>query len=512
MQTPSSGGAITHDENTEVREREHLADVGQTARVLSLAVWTTPLFALLELAGFTYHTKSGVGLWIPRTIVFALTLFVWLRLRRRPAVSRAWLATFSTAIFAFASVLLALSCVRSGGFESPVVQALSLLLIGQAFLQPARWYHGALRFAASICVFIVTLLIVAAASPELHAQLQNPEVLRRFIEHLTFVVTAGAFLVLGGHAFWSIRRKLLHTRTMGRYILEERIGAGGMGEVWRAHHPGLRREVAVKILRPDSMSSGMTARFEREIAAMTQLEHPNTVRVLDCGTTDKGLVYYVMELLSGDTLSKLVEREGPLPPARAVHIARQIARALAEAHAHGIVHRDIKPSNILVTSLGGEVDHVKVLDFGIAKHALSAPDSADLTNTGMVIGTPAYMSPEQIQRGQAGARSDLYSLGCVLHEMLTGRQLFTGPTEYAVFEKQVKERPPSVPGVPADLARLIDELLEKKPEARPPDANTLYERLQPFAVDLPMLPGFLNPPSVPSPGRMYARVVGRVLC
>jgi non-specific serine/threonine protein kinase len=120
------------------------------------------------------------------------------------------------------------------------------------------------------------------------------------------------------------------------------------------------------------------------------------------------------------------------------------------------------------------------------------------------------MSPEQIQRGVADPKSDLYALGCVLHEMLTGRQLFTGPTEYVVFDKQVKERPPAVPGVPKELDRLIADLLEKDPADRPADAHALYERLQPFAVDLPALPGFLSPPSVPSPGRMYARIIGRV--
>jgi non-specific serine/threonine protein kinase len=131
------------------------------------------------------------------------------------------------------------------------------------------------------------------------------------------------------------------------------------------------------------------------------------------------------------------------------------------------------------------------------------------TRIGQILGTPAYMAPEQIQRGVAEPRSDLYALGCVLHEMLTGRQLFTGPTDYVVFEKQVKERPPAVPGIPAKLAALLSQLLEKKPDARPADANELYERLDPFAVELPMLPGFLA--KAPSPGRMYARMAGRAL-
>jgi non-specific serine/threonine protein kinase len=152
---------------------------------------------------------------------------------------------------------------------------------------------------------------------------------------------------------------------------------------------------------------------------------------------------------------------------------------------------------------------VKVLDFGLAM--LREADSTQFTRIGQILGTPAYMAPEQIQSGLSGPRSDLYALGCVIHEMLTGEQLFTGPTEYVVFERQVKERPPAVPGVPAELNRLIEDLLEKDPDNRPVGADVLYERLQPFAVDLPMLPGFLHPSSVPSPGRMYARMVGRVL-
>jgi serine/threonine protein kinase len=136
-------------------------------------------------------------------------------------------------------------------------------------------------------------------------------------------------------------------------------------------------------------------------------------------------------------------------------------------------------------------------------------DVTTFTRIGQILGTPAYMAPEQIQHGVAEPRSDLYSLGCVLHEMLTGRQLFTGPTDYMVFEKQVKERPPAVPGIPAELSALLSQLLEKKPDDRPADANELYERLDPFAVDLPMLPGFLT--RAPSPGRMYARMAGRAL-
>jgi len=265
------------------------------------------------------------------------------------------------------------------------------------------------------------------------------------------------------------RRKVIETRTAGRYVLKKRIGTGGMGEIWSAFHPALKRDVAVKILRPDRMNADMIARFEREIAAMTDLSHPNTVRVLDCGTTEHGLLYFVMELVLGDTLKALVAREGPLPPARAIHIVRQTARALAEAHAHGIIHRDIKPDNILVTSAGGEPDFVKVLDFGIAK-LVSEDDDPALTHVGVVVGTPTYLSPEQAAMRHVDARSDLYSLGAVLFFALTGRPPFVGSLSTLLLA-HLEEQPPfastlSPHSISAALDAVVHTCLAKSPAER----------------------------------------------
>ncbi len=246
-----------------------------------------------------------------------------------------------------------------------------------------------------------------------------------FWGHLLLVLALGAVFAVSAHALRRPSRPPTTVRLAGRYVLGERLGSGGMGEVWSAYHPALKRHVAVKILRPECMLPPLMARFEREIQAMTLLSHPNTVRILDCGTTSEGLLYYAMELLGGETLTALVEREGPLPPLRAIHVVRQAARALAEAHGRGIVHRDIKPSNIVITEIGGEPDFVKLLDFGIAKHGVLG-ESDTLTNAGMLIGTPAYMSPEQACSGKVDARADLYALGAVLFFALTGRPLFSG--------------------------------------------------------------------------------------
>ncbi len=288
-----------------------------------------------------------------------------------------------------------------------------------------------------------------------------------------------------------------------RYELDELpLGQGGMGAVHGGHDKHLDRRVAVKFLHlPGGPDDELERRFVREARILAKLEHPGAPVLYDFGMFERRL-YQVMQFIDGVTVSDVVGEQGPLPVPWAAAIAAQACAVLAAAHGLGICHRDLKPTNLMLCPDGS----VKVLDFGLAM--LREADVVQFTRTGQILGTPAYMAPEQITGGVAEPRSDLYALGCVLHEMLTGRQLFTGPTAYVVFDKQVKAQPPSVSGVPAELDELILRLLEKEPEKRPADANELYDRLQPFVAGLPMLPGFLTPPSIPSPGRMYARMAG----
>ncbi|MGV9307887.1 serine/threonine-protein kinase [Nonomuraea sp. NPDC003727] len=293
-----------------------------------------------------------------------------------------------------------------------------------------------------------------------------------------------------------------------RYVLDDLpLGRGSMSAVYRGHDRHLDRRVAVKLLYPlpgKDADEELERRFTREARILARLEHPGAPVLYDFGTHEQRL-FQVMQFIDGVTVADLLSEHGPLPVPWAVAIAAQACAVLSAAHALEICHRDLKPTNLMLCRDGS----VKVLDFGLAM--LREANGTQFTRIGQILGTPAYMAPEQIQRGVAEPRSDLYSLGCVLHEMLTGRQLFTGPTEYVVFERQVKERPPPVPGLPAALGKVLSDLLEKPVEDRPRDANVLYERLQAFAVDLPMLPGFLTSPATPSPGRMYAKVLGRVL-
>lgn len=289
-----------------------------------------------------------------------------------------------------------------------------------------------------------------------------------------------------------------------RYELDDLpLGQGGMGAVYSGHDRHLDRRVAVKLLRlPSGPDQELERRFIREARILARLEHPGAPVLYDSGTHEQRL-YQVMQFIEGVTVADLVHEHGPLPVPWAAAIAAQACAVLSAAHSLSICHRDLKPTNLMLCPDGS----VKVLDFGLAM--LRESEVTTFTRIGQILGTPAYMAPEQIQHGVAEPRSDLYALGCVLHEMLSGRQLFTGPTDYVVFEKQVKERPPGIPGLPEPLGALLAQLLEKKPDDRPADADELYERLDPFAVGLPMLPGFLT--GEPSPGRMYARMAGRAL-
>ncbi|MBV9942871.1 MAG: serine/threonine protein kinase [Solirubrobacterales bacterium] len=284
------------------------------------------------------------------------------------------------------------------------------------------------------------------------------------------------------------------TRTLaGRYRLEEVIGRGGMSTVYRATDLALDRVVAVKVaLDPLAEENPIyVARFKREAHAAAALSHPGVATVYDAGA-DGSTRYIVMELVDGRSLSDMLRDEGPLAPARAAGIAAQVAETLAAAHAAGIVHRDIKPGNIMV----GAGDRVKLLDFGIARTA----DAVTLTQTASVLGTAPYMSPEQAMGNPADARSDIYSLGCVLYEMLTGKPPFMAEVPAAVLHQHVRVAPKSPrtinPAIPPGLDALVLHMLAKAPSDRPQTAAEVRDRLAGYASDTPTAPTRRLPPAV----------------
>jgi serine/threonine-protein kinase len=274
-----------------------------------------------------------------------------------------------------------------------------------------------------------------------------------------------------------------------KYLVEQLIKRGGMGAVYRGKHVMMEKTVAIKVLRPSlAGDDDVVARFSREAKAASRISHPHAVSVTDFGEAENGVVFLVMEYLDGRTLKDIIRSEGPMPLDRAVEIVRQVAGALEVAHQQGVVHRDLKSDNIMLSQTNGG-DWAKVLDFGIAK--IQQPEGVrdnDITAANLVIGTPQYMSPEQCsQTGPIDARSDVYSLGVIVYEMLAGRVPFNGESPTVIMMKQVQDPPPSIldarPDLPPSVDKLIERALAKQPVDRFQTAGELSEALTLAAAD-----------------------------
>ena len=290
-----------------------------------------------------------------------------------------------------------------------------------------------------------------------------------------------------------LSRKVSHARQLGSYRLVERIGRGGMGEVWKAEHRLFARPAAIKLIAGYGMAEGSgriaEERFRREAEAAAGLRSPHTIQLYDFGITLDRRLYYVMELLEGSDLESLVARYGPQPPARVAFILRQACGSLAEAHAGGLVHRDIKPANLHIGRIGLEYDFVKVLDFGLVKgDGRWVREDVRLTAPESLSGTPAYMAPEMAAGEAVDSRADLYALGCVGYFLLTGSLVFEGENALQLVLKHVQTEPvpPSVRlgrPVPEALERVILACLAKAPDARPADATILAAALTGAGAD-----------------------------
>ncbi len=279
-------------------------------------------------------------------------------------------------------------------------------------------------------------------------------------------------------------------RQMGPYKLLRQIGEGAISNVYLAQHRMLKRPAAVKVLKAQTTSEEWTARFQREVQLTSGLHHPNTITIYDYGTGPGGEFWYAMEYLEGLSLADLVERYGPVPPARTAFILRQACASLWEAHSCDLVHRDIKPQNIMLCEIRGERDFVKVLDFGLVKH-IGGGDTRDLTAHMRILGTPLYMSPERIRNpGDADGRADIYALGAVGFFLLTGKRLFETETEHDLTYHVLHTLPRlasecSPFEVPAELDALIGRCLEKDPAARPKNIAEVAGALDGLLVHKP---------------------------
>lgn len=381
-----------------------------------------------------------------------------------------------------AGALMAVPAVEFGGLTSPFVFSLVSFALAAPLVADVRRSRLLSLFASWFVVWTAVMAVASISHPAIERQWRDAPALTLYFGQWLFLTM---IFVAGMHAAWeiaSLRRQLREARKLAGYRLKLRLGAGGMNEVWLAWDEAHHRDVALKILH-DPPSEVIAQRFEREAEALRALSSPHTVRVLDFGASDDGVHFLAMERLVGIDLERLVRDGGPMPPARAVHLARQACSSLGEAHGAGIVHRDVKPSNLFVTATD-QGDHLTVIDFGIALR-VDVPQER-LTQHGDAIGTPHYIAPESLLGDASDARGDLYGLGATLYFMLTGTRPFEGLSGLALVGAVSGSTPdaPSTraPGVTAALDAVVLRCLASAPADRFADMAALDAALA--ALDL----------------------------
>jgi hypothetical protein len=459
--------------------------------ILGMALFWT--YTVLGYEDHTLYTLNAI-------VILALGGIIALLSSRWP-ISLAWLRAIELGVIGMVASLVTFVQYRqmlaySTGRDvmmaqltmKNVVLLTSVLVLTYGLYVPKSWQRATLVVGPLALLPFATLLVLFLRHPEAMEWLGEgwkwSETARlalfSFDAMLLLIVAAGS--AYGARKISLLRRQVAEARQLGQYRLRRRLGSGGMGEVYLAEHELLKRPCALKLIRPGAgADSRALERFEREVQITATLSHPNTVEVFDYGRTEDGTYYYVMEYLPGLSLAELVERHGPLPPARAVYLLRQVCQALREAHAAGLIHRDIKPSNIFAARRGGMDDVAKLLDFGLVRPAAAARGS-HLSEEGQILGTPLFMSPEQATGGrELDERSDIYSLGAVAYYVLTGRPPFDEGSGIGALIAHARDPvvPPSLvrSGIPDDLERVVLRCLAKDPAERFPDAETLERAL-----------------------------------
>ncbi len=458
------------------------------SRLTAASLVIVPVLA----AAFLGNLLGGIAtLWWVRGTILLIALASLFVLRRGTAFSLGQLRAIELLVFGSVVVQMSMmSATRMAALASEhdavtlasvryqFQAAWCVLIFVYGVFMPNTWRRAA---AVTIPIGLTPYVIIAVEGwllPGLGALLEAD----KGGSPLPLPLVTAIVATYAAHIINSARRDAFKARQFGQYRLKQRLGGGGMGEVYEAEHRLLKRPCAIKLIKPANETDSVAiARFEKEVKTTAQLTHWNTIEIFDYGRTDDGTFYYVMELLPGMSFEDLVERHGPLPPERVVYFLRQVCGALAEAHQAGLIHRDIKPANIFAAQRGGVYDVAKLLDFGLVKERTDQTEST-ATNGGSFSGTPFYMSPEQASAYEnVDARADIYSLGAVGYYLLTGQPPFTGKSAVELLAahrmKDVSPLSQVNPAIPTDLEQIILKCLAKQPENRYSDAASLVEAL-----------------------------------
>jgi eukaryotic-like serine/threonine-protein kinase len=409
----------------------------------------------------------------------AIALALWRVGASRRAFSQSTLGVIDAAATLGASIcfsVMAYSFLQPWGLYTGML-AIGYAIIGRAVTVPST-PGRTLAIAVGAFSGLLTSSALATPAPFIPAELASP--LQSVLDTLLWSAAGAALATVASKVIYGLQEKAIEARQLGQYTLEQKIGEGGMGEIFRARHAMLRRPTAIKLMTGDGSEAALR-RFEREVQLTARLTHPNTISIYDYGRTPDGRFYYAMELLDGMTLEDLVARWGPQPPNRVIAILLQVCGALREAHGVALIHRDIKPANIYLCTRGGLHDVVKVLDFGLVRESRS-DGSVTRSNIDLIVGTPLYLSPEAILRpAEVDARADIYALGAVAYLLLSGHPPFAGKTLVELCSHHLHSKPLPLSeraGVPADLDHVVLTCLAKEPAARPDSASALAELLR----------------------------------
>jgi serine/threonine-protein kinase len=476
--------------------RERLALLGKTLFLVSFGFYLFLLASLTLIGGAPFAVVVGGPVALGHLCASLTMALLWLLAGRvRPTLVS--LGALDAVSFVLAGGFLSLMTVTEEGQILQVLLALTVTVMVRAILLPSRPGRTALL---SALVFAPTVVVcIARHHPTAFLPGFSPgyQKLHMTLNTVLWSVLGTTLATIVSRVLYGLRRQVAEASELGQYLLEEKIGGGGMGEVWRARHRLLIRPAAIKLIRQKAVAAMgadpelLVRRFEREARATAALTSPHTVQLYDFGVTEDNRLYYVMELLDGLDLDTLVRQHGPLPPERVVHLLRQVCSALQDAHANGLIHRDIKPANIVVSRAGTTFDFIKVLDFGLVKLDTARdtdPDLVKLSTDDSWSGTPGFMAPEVVLGAATDHRVDLYALGCVAYWLLTGMLVFEGENALQVMMQhaQVEPRRPSQrvdQSIPAALEELVMQCLEKDPARRPSSADAVRECLD--AVALP---------------------------